>query len=107
MQKNLMNKKLVTLKQENKEAQADWTIIQQYLVDLNLNDKGEQEKSSILQGQQHQDAESVARAEIATAQEEGLLQNELPLQEDPVELHPQHPQNSFDESSTHNSIPQF
>ncbi|GAB1289375.1 Predicted gene, 21083 [Apodemus speciosus] len=81
MQKNLMNKKLVKLKQENKEAHADWTIIQQYLVDLNFNDKDEQEEvHSILQGQQHQDAESVARAEISTAQEEGLLKNELPLQ---------------------------
>ena len=54
MQKNLMNKRLVTLKQENKEVHADWTIIQQYLVDLNLNDKDEQEKTSILQDQQHQ-----------------------------------------------------
>ena len=54
MQKNLMIKKLVTLKQENKEVHADWTIIQQYLVDLNLNDKDEQEKTSILHDQQHQ-----------------------------------------------------
>ncbi|XP_052028766.1 disks large homolog 5-like [Apodemus sylvaticus] len=100
MQKNIMNKRLVTLKQENKEVHADSTIIQQYLIDLNLNVKDEQDKTSILQGQQHQDAESVARAEISTAQEEGLLQNELPLQEAPDELHPQQPQNSLDESST-------
>ncbi|XP_052028341.1 disks large homolog 5-like [Apodemus sylvaticus] len=100
MQKNIMNKRLVTLKQENKEVHADWTIIQQYLIDLNLNVKDEQDKTSILQGQQHQDAESVARAEISTAQEEGLLQNELPLQEDTANLHPQQPQNSLDESST-------
>ncbi|GAB1303329.1 Spermatogenesis-associated glutamate (E)-rich protein 2 [Apodemus speciosus] len=52
------------------------------------------------------DSESVAKAEISTAPEEGLLQNELPLQEAPDELHPQQPQNSLDESSTHNSIPQ-
>ncbi|XP_052028757.1 disks large homolog 5-like [Apodemus sylvaticus] len=100
MQKNIMNKRLVTLKQENKEVHADWTIIQQYLIDLNLNVKDEQDKTSILQGQQHQDAESVSRAEISTAQEEGLLQNELPLQEDTANLHPQQPQNSLDESST-------
>ncbi|XP_052028780.1 disks large homolog 5-like [Apodemus sylvaticus] len=99
MQKNLMNKRLVTLKQENKEVHADWIIIQQYLVDLNLNNKDGQ-KSSIPQGQQHQDAESIARAEISTDQEEGLLQNELPPQEAPAELHPQEPQNSLDESST-------
>ncbi|GAB1303328.1 hypothetical protein APTSU1_001856900 [Apodemus speciosus] len=105
MQKKLMNKKLVTLKQENKEVHADRTIIQQYLVDLNLKDKDEQ-KYSILQGQQHQDAESVARAEISTAQEEGLLQNELPLYEAPAELHHQQPQNSLEEFSTLNSIPQ-
>ncbi|XP_052028748.1 disks large homolog 5-like, partial [Apodemus sylvaticus] len=54
MQKNLMNKRLVILKQENKEVHADWTIIQQYLVDLNLIDKGEQ-KPSIFQDLQHQD----------------------------------------------------
>ena len=54
MQKNIMNKRLVTLKQENKEVHDDWTIIQQYLVDLNLIDKDEQEKPSILQGEQHQ-----------------------------------------------------
>ncbi|GAB1303312.1 Predicted gene, 21083 [Apodemus speciosus] len=106
MQKNLMNKKLVKLKLENKEVHADRTIIQQYLVDLNLNDKDEQEKYSILQGQQHQDAESVARAEISTTQEYGLLQNELQLQEAPAELHHQQSQNSLEEFSTCNSIPQ-
>ncbi|XP_052028345.1 disks large homolog 5-like [Apodemus sylvaticus] len=100
MQKNIMNKRLVTLKQENKKVHADWTIIQQYLIDLNLNVKDEQDKTSILQGQQQQDAESVAIADISTAQEEGLQQNELPLQEAPDELHPQQPQNSLDESST-------
>ncbi|XP_052028760.1 disks large homolog 5-like [Apodemus sylvaticus] len=100
MQKNIMNKRLVTLKQENKEVHADWTIIQQYLIDLNLNVKDEQDKTSILQGQQHQVAETVPRAEISTAQEEALLQNDFPPQEAPDELHPQQPQNSLDESST-------
>ncbi|XP_052028745.1 disks large homolog 5-like [Apodemus sylvaticus] len=54
MQKNFMNKRLVILKQENKEVHADWTIIQQYLIDLNLIDKDEEEKPSILQDLQHQ-----------------------------------------------------
>ena len=49
-----MNKRLVTLKQENKEVHADWTIIQQYLVDLTFIDNNEQEKPSILQRLQHQ-----------------------------------------------------
>ena len=49
-----MNKRLAELKQENKEVHADWTIIQQYLIDLNLNDKFEKEKARILQDQQHQ-----------------------------------------------------
>ncbi|XP_052028764.1 uncharacterized protein LOC127677813 [Apodemus sylvaticus] len=99
MQKNLMNKRLVILKQENKEVHADWTIIQQYLVDLNLIDKGEQ-KPSIFQDLQHQVPEMVARAEISTDQEEGLMQNDFPPQEPPAELHPQQPQNSLDESSS-------
>ncbi|XP_052028765.1 disks large homolog 5-like [Apodemus sylvaticus] len=99
MQKNLMNMRLVTLKQENKEVHADWTIIQQYLVDLNLIDKDEQEKPSILQDLQHQVVQAAQPAEISTAQEEGLLQNELPLQEDTADLQLQQPQNNLEESS--------
>ncbi|XP_052028773.1 disks large homolog 5-like [Apodemus sylvaticus] len=100
IQKDLMNKRLAELKQENKEVHADWTIIQQYLIDLNLNDKFEKEKARILQDQQHQVSKTVAKAEISTSLEEGLLQNELPTQETPAELHPQQPQNSLEESSS-------
>ena len=55
MEKNLIKKKLVILKQESKKVQADWAIIQQYLVDLNLSGKDEQENTSNLETQEHQE----------------------------------------------------
>jgi hypothetical protein len=54
MEKNLIKKKLVILKQESKKVQADWALIHQYLVDLNLSGKDEQEKTSNLETQEHQ-----------------------------------------------------
>ena len=54
MEKNLIKKKLVILKQESKEVQADWALIHQYLVDLNLSGKDEQEKTSNLETQENQ-----------------------------------------------------
>ena len=44
----------MTLQQESKEVQADWALIHQYLVDLNLSGKDEQEKTSNLETQEHQ-----------------------------------------------------
>jgi hypothetical protein len=54
MEKNLIKKKLVILKEESKKVQVDWAIIHQYLVDLNLSGKDEQEKTSNLETQEHQ-----------------------------------------------------
>jgi hypothetical protein len=54
MEKSHMKKKLVTLKQESKEVQADWALIHQYLVDLNLSGKDEQEENSNLETREHQ-----------------------------------------------------
>ena len=54
MEKFPMKKKLVTLKQKSKEVQADWALIHQYLVDLNLSGKDEQEETSNLETQEHQ-----------------------------------------------------
>uniref|UniRef100_A0A8C6MZW7 Disks large homolog 5 N-terminal domain-containing protein n=1 Tax=Mus spicilegus TaxID=10103 RepID=A0A8C6MZW7_MUSSI len=97
MEKNLIKKMPVLLKQESKEVQIDWALIQKCLVAMNLNGKEEQEQTSNLETQQLQ---TPARAEISTAQKESLLQNEFPPQEPPAELHPQHPQFFFDESSS-------
>lgn len=37
----------MTLQQESKEVQADWAIIHQRLVELNLSGKDEQENSNL------------------------------------------------------------
>nr|XP_006236137.2 disks large homolog 5-like [Rattus norvegicus] len=55
LEKTLMKKKLVKLKQENKGVQLDGAVLQKYLFHLNMNDKDGQEKTSTLQTQQHQD----------------------------------------------------
>lgn len=47
MEENLIKKKLMTLQQESKEVQADWAIIHQRLVELNLSGKDEQENSNL------------------------------------------------------------
>ena len=47
MEENLIKKKSMTLQQESKEVQADWAIIHQRLVELNLSGKGEQENSNL------------------------------------------------------------
>lgn len=54
LEKTLMKKKLVKLKQENKGVQLDGAVLQKYLFHLNMNDKDGQEKTSTLQTQQHQ-----------------------------------------------------
>ncbi|XP_021010609.1 disks large homolog 5-like, partial [Mus caroli] len=54
MEKNLIKKNLVILQQDSKEVQADWAIIHQYLVALNLSGKDEQEKNSNLETQEYQ-----------------------------------------------------
>ena len=54
MEENLIKKKSMTLQQESKEVHADWAIIQQRLVELNLSGKDEQEKTSNLETQEHQ-----------------------------------------------------
>ena len=54
MEENLIKKKLMTLQQESKEVQADWAIIHQRLVELNLSGKDEQEKTSNLEAQENQ-----------------------------------------------------
>eukprot|EP00072_Mus_musculus_P074978 XP_017176741.1 PREDICTED: uncharacterized protein Gm6673 [Mus musculus] len=87
MEKKLMKKKLFLMKQESKEVQGDWTLIQQCLLDLNLNGKDEHEKTSNLQDQQHQVSETTRELGLATAQEESILKNESPPQEPPAELH--------------------
>lgn len=47
MEENLIKKKLMPLQQESKEVQADWAIIHQRLVELNLSGKEEQENSNL------------------------------------------------------------
>ena len=47
MENNLIKKKLAILQQESKEIHADWAIIQQHLVELNLSGKDEQENSNL------------------------------------------------------------
>ena len=47
MEENLIKKKSMTLQQESKEVQADWAIIHQRLVELNLSVKDEQENSNL------------------------------------------------------------
>ena len=47
MEENLIKKKLAILQQESKEVQADWAIIHQRLVELNLSGKDEQENSNL------------------------------------------------------------
>ena len=47
MEENLIKKKSMTLQQESKEVQADWAIIHQRLVELNLSGKDEQENSNL------------------------------------------------------------
>ena len=54
MEENLIKKKLMPLQQESKEVQADWAIIHQRLVELNLSGKDEQEKTSNLEAQENQ-----------------------------------------------------
>ncbi|XP_021045897.1 disks large homolog 5-like [Mus pahari] len=98
MEMNLIKKKLVILQQESKEVQADWPTSHQYLVDLNLSGKDEQENTSNLETQESQ--KTARELGLATAQEESILQKELPPQKPPAEHHPQHSQSSFDESSS-------
>lgn len=47
MEENLIKKKSMTLQQESKEVQADWAIIHQRLVELNLSGKDKQENSNL------------------------------------------------------------
>ena len=47
MEETLIKKKSMTLQQESKEVQADWAIIHQRLVELNLSCKDEQENSNL------------------------------------------------------------
>ena len=54
LEENLIKKKLAILQQESKEIHADWAIIQQRLVELNLSGKDEQEKTSNLEAQENQ-----------------------------------------------------
>ncbi|EDL37212.1 mCG113006, partial [Mus musculus] len=100
---NLIKKKLAILQQESKEIHADWAIIQQRLVELNLSGKDEQEKTSNLEAQENQVSEAARKLGLATAEEDSILQNELPCQEAPAEHHPQHPPSSSDESSSDES----
>lgn len=44
----------MTLQQESKEVQADWAIIHQHLVKLNLNGKDKQEENSNLETPEYQ-----------------------------------------------------
>ncbi|XP_052028767.1 disks large homolog 5-like [Apodemus sylvaticus] len=99
MEKMLVKKRRVMLMRESKEVLLDWSLIEKYLVGLNMNDKDKHEKTSNLQTQ-HQVPEMVARAEISTDQEEGHMQNDFPPQEPPAEHHPQQPHNFLDESSS-------
>ncbi|XP_021045226.1 uncharacterized protein LOC110315534 [Mus pahari] len=99
MEKNFI-KMSITRKRESKEVQIDWALIDKYLVDLNLNGKDEQQQTSNCETQQLQNSEMPARAEISTAQEESILQNEFSPQEPTAELHAQHPQSSLNDSSS-------
>ncbi|XP_052028763.1 disks large homolog 5-like [Apodemus sylvaticus] len=99
IEKMLVKKRRVMLMQESKEVLLDWSLIEKYLVGLNMNDKDKHEKTSNLQTQ-HQVPEMVARAEISTDQDERLMQNDFPPQEPPAEHHPQQPHNFLDESSS-------
>uniref|UniRef100_A0A8C6IAS9 Spermatogenesis associated glutamate (E)-rich protein 4B n=1 Tax=Mus spicilegus TaxID=10103 RepID=A0A8C6IAS9_MUSSI len=103
LEENLIKKKLMILQQESKEIHADLAIIHQRLVELNLSGKDEQEKTSNLKTQEHQVSETVRELGLATAEEDSILQNELPHQEAPAEHHPQHPPSSSDESSSDES----
>uniref|UniRef100_A0A8C6H501 Uncharacterized protein n=1 Tax=Mus spicilegus TaxID=10103 RepID=A0A8C6H501_MUSSI len=103
LEENLIKKKLAILQQESKEIHADWAIIHQRLVELNLSGKDEQEKTSKLETQEHQVSETARELGLDTAEEESILQNELPRQEAPAEHHPQHPPSSSDESSSDES----
>ncbi|XP_034375349.1 disks large homolog 5-like [Arvicanthis niloticus] len=98
LQNSLVKKTLATLKQDCKDLQADWYLLQQYLIELNLNGEDEQEETNNLQEQRHQVSETAGELELATSQEESLLKNELPPQEPPAELQPQQPESSLDES---------
>ena len=46
-----MKKRRFMLIQESKEVLLDWSLIEKYLVGLNMNGKDEQEKTSNLQTQ--------------------------------------------------------
>ena len=48
-------------------------------------------------------SETARELGLATAEEDSILQNELPCQEAPAEHHPQHPSSSSDESSSDES----
>ncbi|XP_028611557.1 disks large homolog 5-like [Grammomys surdaster] len=100
LQSSVVKKSLVKVRQDCKEVQADSYLLQQYLTELNLNVKDEQQKINNLPNQQQQDkvSETARELELDTSQEESLLQNELSPQEPPVELPPQQPQTSLDES---------
>ena len=54
MEENLIKKKLMTLQQESKEVHADWAIIHQRLVELNLSGKDKQEENSNLETPEYQ-----------------------------------------------------
>ncbi|XP_028617056.1 disks large homolog 5-like [Grammomys surdaster] len=99
-EKNLVKKDLDTLNQEIMTVQVDWNSIQKYLLEFILNDKDEQKETSKLQTQHHQVSETARGLRLATTQKQHPLQNELPAQEPPAELHPQQPENSLDQSSS-------
>ena len=48
-------------------------------------------------------SEAARELGLATAEEDSILQNELPCQEAPAEHHPQNPPSSSDESSSDES----
>ncbi|XP_028639937.1 disks large homolog 5-like, partial [Grammomys surdaster] len=54
LQSSVVKKTLVQVKQDYKEVQADWYLLQQYLTEMNLTVEDEQEKTNNLQKQQHQ-----------------------------------------------------
>lgn len=54
LEKTLMKKKMVTLKQDCMGVELDCAVLQKYLVLLNINDEHQQEKAGNLQTQQHQ-----------------------------------------------------
>ena len=51
MEKMLVKKRRVMLRQECKEVRIDWSLIEKYLVGSNMNGKEEEEKTSNLQTQ--------------------------------------------------------